>query len=224
METLDRIGLFGLLPLIESNDKRLAVLAARAFDEAGLGCAEVALRTPTALDALAAIRMELPAFVLGAGTVLTPAQVDRAAREGADFVVSPGLDRAVVERALALGLPVVPGVGTPTEIMAAMSLGLAVLKFFPAEASGGVRFISAMSGPFPTIRFIPTGGLSQDNVQSYIAQPGVLACGGAWMATAERIQAGDRDGIARRAALALDLVKQVRAPDVARGGRENAAP
>lgn len=160
----------------------------------GISIAEVTMRTPAATSVMAAMS-ELPDLLVGAGTVLTSEQVDRAHDAGARFIVSPGLDHGVVERALSLELPVFPGVATPSEIMAAMSLGLSTLKFFPASLYGGLSAIKAFASPFGQVRFIPTGGIGQEDFTDYLAQPNVAAVGGSWMAPPKLVSNGDFDAI-----------------------------
>jgi 2-dehydro-3-deoxyphosphogluconate aldolase/(4S)-4-hydroxy-2-oxoglutarate aldolase len=149
--------------------------------------------------------------LVGAGTVLDPATVDRAIDAGAEFVVAPGFNPAVVDRCLERGIAILPGVATPTEIEMALARGLSLLKFFPAEAMGGVAYIKAVAAPYRMVRFVPTGGVSAANLASYLAVPAVAACGGTWIATAEAIRAGRWDEIARLTAEAMAIVKQARA-------------
>jgi 2-dehydro-3-deoxyphosphogluconate aldolase/(4S)-4-hydroxy-2-oxoglutarate aldolase len=170
----------------------------------GLAVAEVTFRTAAAPEAIAAIAARGDILV-GAGTVLTPAQVDQAVAAGAAFVVSPGLGRAVVERCRELDVLALPGAVTATEIQAALELGLTTLKFFPAGTSGGVAALKALAAPFREVRFVPTGGINASNLADYLALPNVAAVGGSWMVPKGMIAARDSAGIARLAAQAAAL-------------------
>ena len=201
---------FGVIPIIELLRTQDAVPLARALVAGGLGCAEITFRTNAASASIAAIRAALPDMLVGAGTVLTTAQVDEAISAGAAFLVAPGFNPDVVAAAGARGVPIIPGVCTPTEIEAALSQGIDILKFFPAEAAGGVEFLKAVAGPYRSVRFIPTGGIDVTNLGAYLALPSVLACGGTWVARKELIAAGDFAAIERLAADAVDLVSGLR--------------
>jgi 2-dehydro-3-deoxyphosphogluconate aldolase/(4S)-4-hydroxy-2-oxoglutarate aldolase len=180
-----------LLPVVVIENVADAVPLARALVEGGLPVAEVTFRTNAAAEAIAEIARHVPEILLGAGTVLTPAQVDAAKEAGASFLVTPGFNPAVVQRAAEVGLPIVPGINNPSGVEQAMAAGLGVVKFFPAGPSGGSDFIKALSGPYGDMRFIPTGGVSAKNVGEYLALPAVLACGGSWMVDPKLIAAGD---------------------------------
>jgi len=179
-DTIARISEIGIVPVIVLDDPGLARPLADALAEGGLPCAEVTLRTPRAAEVLTVMARD-PRLVAGAGTVLTVAQVDAAIDAGATYIVTPGYSRDVVRAGQDRGIPVIPGVATPTEIQMALADGITLVKFFPAEAIGGVRALSALAGPFPMLRFIPTGGISPDNLDSYLALPSVAAVGGSWM-------------------------------------------
>ena len=166
----------------------------------------VTLRTDAAEQALAVLA-ESGELLVGAGTVLRPQQVDAAQRAGAQFIVSPGLDPRVVERCRDLGLAVVPGVATASEVMAALALDLSLLKLFPAEACGGIALLRALGGPFPGVRFIPTGGLTAANAADYLRVQSVAAIGGSWMVSPALLAAGDYDAITRLTAEALELAR-----------------
>lgn len=163
-------------------------------------------RTAAARDAIARIAAQCPDVLVGAGTVLTPEQVMDARDAGAQFIVSPGLNPRVVKKAKDLELPVFPGICTPSEVERAMEFGLDVVKFFPAEPMGGVKFLKAIAAPYGAMRFIPTGGITAENIAPYLAFDRVVACGGSWMAPSERIKAGDFDWIRAEAAKAARLV------------------
>lgn len=169
-----------ILPVVAIDDATSAEPLAEALIAGGCSVMEVTLRTPAAMDAIrrTAGRADL---VVGAGTVLTVGQVEQAVDAGARFVVSPGLNDQVVERCRALGVPVLPGVATATELQRALTLGVDVVKIFPAEAIGGVKFLEALAAPFPEVRFVPTGGITVENLPRYLASPSVAAIGGTWM-------------------------------------------
>jgi len=194
-----------IVPLIVIDDPGKADDLARALVDGGLPCAEIAFRTPGATEALRRIAAEHSDLLVGAGTVLTPDQAAEARRAGAKFVVSPGLSPRVVDYCREHGIPVFPGVCTPTEIGAALELGLRVLKFFPAEPAGGLKYLEAISAPFPGVEFIPTGGISTDNLAAYLALKGVVACGGSWMAPRAWIEARDFDRIRRAVEQAVQV-------------------
>ena len=195
-----------VVPVITINDPAQAVSLATALVEGGLPCAEITFRTAGAGEALRRIRDAGVPLLAGAGTVLTPQQADAAREAGARFVVAPGLNPAVVEHCLGMGMPVFPGVCTPSEVERALALGLQTLKFFPAEAMGGVPFLKAISAPYHMVDWMPTGGVTPQNLASYLALGRVIACGGSWMATPDMIAKGEfttiRGEAARAAALA----------------------
>ena len=200
------LGRERLLPVVVVEAARDAPSLAEALRDGGLGLLEVTLRTPAALEAIDRIRAA-PGMRVGAGTVLDASQVAAAHAAGAGFIVSPGLDRDVVEAARALGLPVVPGVATATELMAARRLSLDVVKFFPAAALGGVDALRGLASLAPAIGFVPTGGVTERNLADYLSVPGVVACGGTWIAPPDLIAAGRFDEIARRARAARDIAR-----------------
>ena len=201
----ERFATLRIVPVIVIDDPDDAVPLARALSDGGLPVAEVTLRTPRALEALRRIAAEMPDMLVGAGTVLSPAQAAEARSAGARFVVAPGFNRSVVEFCQGADLPVFPGVCTPTEIEMALGAGLSILKFFPAEPMGGLAFLKAVAGPYTTVSFMPTGGIGPSNLASYLAFPRVVACGGSWMAPNDWIAARRFDRIREttRAAVAL---------------------
>lgn len=204
-EPFDALARHRLIPVVVLEDAAHAAPLAEALVAGGLPCAEVTFRTPAALEAIRAMAARGDMLV-GAGTVLTVAQVRDATAAGARFVVSPGLDPAVVEFCQRRGVPVIPGVATPTDLTRAVALGLGVVKFFPAEAFGGRATLRALAGPFPDLRFVPTGGVSPDNLPDYLRMPEVLACGGSWL-TAPRLYAGgDYSEVTRVTAAAVRIV------------------
>ena len=192
---------------------------------AGLPCAEITFRTAAAAAAIAAIAAAVPELRVGAGTVLTVEQAEAALQAGASFIVAPGFDPAVVDFALQRGVPIVPGVCTPTEVTLALARGLSLLKLFPAEAAGGVAYLKALAAPFGAARFVPTGGIGPDNLASYLAVRQVVACGGSWMVTKELIAAGDFDTIGGLACEAPDAspARPARAPEPGEGGSRGPA-
>ena len=191
-----------VIPVAVVRDPASALPLARALASGGLSVAEVTLRTPAAVEAIRVLAAE-PEFLVGAGTVVRPEQVDVAVEAGAQFIVSPGFSDEVVRRCAALDVPVLPGVATATEVMAALEHGLSVLKLFPAEALGGIPTLKALGGPFPDVRFVPTGGVSADNLAAYLAVPSVAAVGGSWMVAPDLVAAGDFDAIERLTADAV---------------------
>ncbi|HEY3339942.1 MAG TPA: bifunctional 4-hydroxy-2-oxoglutarate aldolase/2-dehydro-3-deoxy-phosphogluconate aldolase [Propionicimonas sp.] len=194
-----------IVPVVVINQASRAEALGEALVAGGIPVAEVTFRTAAAPEAIR--RMSANADLLvGAGTVLSVAQVDQAVDAGATFIVSPGFSAAVVQRAQHHGVPVFPGAVTPTEIMAALDLGLTTLKFFPANLYGGAAALKALGAPFPQVRFIPTGGVSADNLATYLALPNVAAVGGSWMVPADLVDAGDMATIQRLCAEASATV------------------
>ena len=185
----------GIIPVIKIEDAKDASPLAEALTRGGLPCAEITFRTEAAGDAIRAMREAYPHMLIGAGTVLNRETVDAAVEAGASFIVSPGLNPDTVRYCQMKSVPVIPGVATAGEIETALSLGLDTVKFFPAEANGGAAALKALSGPFPQVRFIPTGGVNADNLRSYLDLPQVLACGGSWMAESGLIASGSFDRI-----------------------------
>lgn len=199
------IGAARLLPVVVLDRPEDAVPLARALVAGGLPVAELTFRTEAAADAIRRMVDEVPEILVGAGTVLSVAQVDAAHAAGARFLVTPGFNPSVVMRAQELGLPIVPGINNPTGVEQAMSFGLSLVKFFPAEPSGGVPFLKALSGPYGAMRFIPTGGVGAKNLDAYLALKAVLACGGSWMVDPALIRAGDFARITQLTAEAVAL-------------------
>ena len=180
-----------VVPVIVIEDAKHAAPLAAALTDGGLPCAEVTFRTKAAADALRRMRDAQPEMLLGAGTVLTPPQVDIAVDAGASFIVSPGFNPVVVDYCAEREMPVFPGVCTPSEIEAALMRGLRVVKFFPAEPAGGLVYLKAIAAPYGEVEFMPTGGITRANLATYLAFPRVVACGGSWMAPANWIAKGD---------------------------------
>ncbi|HEY8135599.1 MAG TPA: bifunctional 4-hydroxy-2-oxoglutarate aldolase/2-dehydro-3-deoxy-phosphogluconate aldolase [Candidatus Limnocylindrales bacterium] len=205
-----RLAELRVVPVVTIDDAADAAALAGALADGGLPIVEITFRTAAAAEAIAAIRAARPDVLVGAGTVLDAATVDRALEAGAHFIVAPGFSPATVAYAQAHGTPVVPGVVTPSEIEAAMSLGLRVLKFFPAEASGGPAYLSALRATYPMVRFVPTGGINVGSLASYLALPNVIAAGGTWIATADAIRDQRWDEISRLAAEAVAMSSTTR--------------
>ena len=205
-EVIKRIEETKIIPVVVIDDADKAEELAGALIKGGIGCAEITFRTEAAREAIRIMSTEHPEMFIGAGTVLNKEQVDDAVSAGAKFIVSPGLNPEVVRYCLDKDITVIPGVMTPTEIEAAMSLGLDVVKFFPAEAAGGLKMIKAMAAPYKNIRFLPTGGINASNIADYLEDPHVIACGGSWMVSKDLIAQGDFNGITRRTAEAVSML------------------
>ncbi len=190
-EVLKKISAIGIVPVIKIEDVSKAVPLAKALCDGGLPCAEITFRAAGADKAIRAITDALPDMLVGAGTVLTTEQVDQAVEAGAKFIVSPGLNPKVVRYCVEKGIPVTPGCANPSDIEQAIELGLDVVKFFPAEAAGGIKMIKAMSAPYGNIKFMPTGGINAKNLNDYLSFPKIIACGGSWMVSEDLIKAGE---------------------------------
>lgn len=198
---------YAVVPVVQIDDATDAVRLGKALSAGNLPVAEITFRTDAAAQSIANIRESCPDIVVGAGTVLTPETVDRAVASGASFVVTPGLNPAVVERCLEHGIPIVPGVNSPSQVEQALSLGLTLLKFFPAEPSGGISMVRALGGPYRNVGFMPTGGVTIANASAWLAEPNVVAVGGTWIATSADISAGRFDLISENARTASQLLR-----------------
>lgn len=192
---VEEIGKIGIVPVIALDHAEDALPLAKALIQGGIPCAEVTFRTDAAEEAIRLIAGEFPEMLVGAGTVLTTAQVDKAVAAGAKFIVSPGLNPVTVSYCVEKGIPVLPGTANPSDVEAAIALGLEVVKFFPAEAAGGIQMIKAMSAPYGKMKFMPTGGITADNLKEYLDFDKIVACGGSWMVKKELVAAGDFDQI-----------------------------
>jgi 2-dehydro-3-deoxyphosphogluconate aldolase/(4S)-4-hydroxy-2-oxoglutarate aldolase len=201
----DLLAVSPVVPVVVVDDATDAVPLAEALLRGGVGIMEITLRTPDALAALAAVAKAVPQMRVGAGTVVTPEQVDAAREAGATFLVSPGATGTLVDAALASGLPFLPGAGTVSEMLALLERGLDTLKFFPAEASGGRSYLSSVAGPLPGLAFCPTGGISASNAADWLALPNVGCVGGSWLTPADAVRAHDWDRIELLAAEATKL-------------------
>jgi len=195
-----------LLPVVALEDASLAARLGDALIAGKLPCAEITFRTDAAEQAIATLARD-ERLLVGAGTVLTTDQVDRAVDAGARFIVSPGFDAAVVRHCQHRNVAVIPGVATPTEIQMALGEGLDMLKFFPAEANGGLATLAAISPAFPAVRFVPTGGIGPHNVAAYLAHPAVAAVGGSWMVATQLLREKNFSAVARLAAEAVALTR-----------------
>ena len=194
-EVLEKIQKIGIVPVVVLDDAKDAAPLAKALCEGGLPCAEVTFRTAAAEESIRIMAKEFPEMLVGAGTVLTTEQVDRAVNAGAKFIVSPGLNPTVVKYCVDKGIPVTPGTSNPSDVEMAISLGLDVVKFVPAEQAGGINMIKAMAAPYTQMKFMPTGGINAKNINSYLAFDKILACGGSWMVKKDLVAAGEFDKI-----------------------------
>lgn len=210
MDMIDNLGRFGIVPVITLDSAKDAAPLAKALKAGGLPVAEITFRTEAAEASVAAIAKAEPDVLLGAGTILSEEQAKRAAGAGAKFIVSPGCNPKVIEYCLRNSIPVLPGCCTPTDIDTAMSYGLCVVKFFPAEAFGGIATIKALSAPYGSVRFMPTGGIREDSLKDYLAHPSVLACGGGWMAPGDLVRQGAFGQIEELARHTMGTVQAVR--------------
>jgi len=209
-KTFEALSRIGVVPVITIDRPQDAVPLARALLNGGIGCAEITFRTASAEEAIERISGECQEMFVGAGTVLTVQQAEQAIRAGAQYIVAPGFDAAVVDWCQEQGVPVLPGVATPTEINMALARGVKLLKFFPSEEIGGVRMLKALHAPYQEVQFIPTGRIKTGNLAEYLALPNVVACGGSWMATESMISEGKFDEIARLSREARAIVGRAR--------------
>lgn len=206
--TIDTLAKLRLIPVISLPDAQLAEPLGDALVEAGLPCAEITFRTEAAEESIRILAKRGDLFV-AAGTVLSVEQADRAIDAGASCLLSPGTDPTVIDWCDKHSADMIPGVATPTDILLAKRLGLSTLKFFPAQSMGGPAALRAMSGPMPEMRFIPTGGISVDNLADYLALPNVIACGGSWVVRQERLEQQDFQGIRDEASQAVSLIESL---------------
>lgn len=192
---VEEISKIGIVPVIALDDAKDAKPLAEALMNGGLPCAEVTFRTDAAEESIRIMTQSFPEMLVGAGTVLTTEQADRAAAAGAKFIVSPGLNPKVVKHCIEKGYPILPGTANPSDVEQAIELGLDVVKFFPAEQNGGIAMIKAMSAPYTKMKFMPTGGVNADNLKDYLDFKKIVACGGSWMVKKELVAAGEFDKI-----------------------------
>lgn len=209
-KTLQDLCSYGVIPVVVINKTEDAKPLAKALCEGGLKCAEVTFRTDAAQEAIKIMSQEYPDMMVGAGTVLTIDQVDRAVSAGAKFIVSPGFDPEIVDYCIDKDIPIVPGCMTPSEVAQGVKRGLEVLKFFPAQQAGGVAMIKAMAAPYTSVMFMPTGGINADNLEQYLSFKKIAACGGSWMVKADLIDSKDFEKITELTKEAVRLVKSIR--------------
>lgn len=211
MKTLEeRFYDYAVVPVVVLNNADDAIPLADALIKGGLPCAEVTFRTDAAEESIRRICESFPDMLVGAGTVLTTKQVERAYKAGAKFIVSPGFDPEIIDYCISIGLPVLPGCITPSEIAQAVKRGLKVVKFFPAEQSGGVAMIKAMAAPYSMVKFMPTGGISTKNLADYLSCDKILCCGGSWMVKEDLIKSGSFDKITDMTREATALASSIR--------------
>lgn len=206
MNVIKELSLIGVVPVIKIDRVEDALPLAKALIEGGLPCAEITFRTAAAKDAIAAITKAYPDMIVGAGTVLTKEQVDDAIEAGSKFIVSPGFNPEIVKYCLEKGCPMIPGISNPSGVEQALSLGLDTVKFFPAEQAGGIAMIKAMSAPYTSVKFMPTGGIGPANLNDYLSFNKIVCCGGSWMVKSDMISAGDFDGIRALVRQAVDTM------------------
>lgn len=209
-EVLEKIQEIGIVPVVVLDDAKDAAPLAKALCEGGLPCAEVTFRTAAAEESIRIMSEQFPEMLVGAGTVLTTEQVDRAVAARAKFIVSPGMNPRIVKYCVEKGILITPGCANPSDIEQALENGLDVVKFFPAEPAGGLKMIKAMAAPYVGVKFMPTGGINQNNVRDYLAYDRILACGGSWMVKGDMVAAGEFDKIKELAAEAVEIVKESR--------------
>ncbi|MBR3307211.1 MAG: bifunctional 4-hydroxy-2-oxoglutarate aldolase/2-dehydro-3-deoxy-phosphogluconate aldolase [Lachnospiraceae bacterium] len=209
-DVFEKFEKIGIIPVVVLNDAKDAEPLGRALMEGGLPAAEVTFRTAAAEESIRIMAEKFPDMLVGAGTVLTKDQVDRAAAAGAKFIVSPGFDAEIVKYCQEKDIPVCPGTQTATEMIAALNLGLDKVKFFPAENAGGLKMIKAIGAALTALRFMPTGGINADNVKEYLKDPKIFCCGGSWMVKGDMIKAGEFDKIREKVAEAAAIVKEIR--------------
>ena len=209
-EVLEKLGQYGIVPVVVLNDSKDAAPLADALCDGGLACAEVTFRTEAAADSIRIMTEKHPEMLVGAGTVLTTKQVDEAVKAGARFIVSPGLNPTVVKYCIEKNIPITPGVVTPSEMEQAIKLGLNLVKFFPAEPSGGLAMINAVAAPYTMLKFMPTGGINPNNVKDYLNSDKIFACGGSWMVKGNLINDGNFDKIKELTKEAVNIVKEIR--------------
>ena len=210
MDAMERCARSGVVPVVVIENAKDAVPTAKALLSGGIDVMEITMRTGAALDSIRSVVSECPDMLVGAGTVLTLAQCKDCVAAGASFIVAPGFDPETVEWCVKNEIPVLPGCVTPTEIMAAMRLGIKTFKFFPANVYGGLKAMKALAGPFVGVQFVPTGGVNGENLNEYISAPFIRAVGGSWLCTKADISAGNFEKIAGLAKEASAIVKQYR--------------
>ncbi len=206
----ERIAAFGVVPVVVLEDAKDAKPLADALVKGGLSCAEVTFRTDAAEESIRIMKQEYPEMLVGAGTVLTIEQVDKAVNAGAEFIVSPGFDEEIVDYCMKKEIPILPGCITPSEVAQAVKRGMNVVKFFPSEQFGGVETIKALAAPYTTVKFMPTGGVNTKNLKDYLSCDKIVCCGGSWMVKGDLVKAGDFEKISELTTEAVELVKSIR--------------
>lgn len=209
-EIAEKIHEYGVVPVVVINDAKDAKALADVLCEEGLPCAEVTFRTDAAKEAIRIMAKEHPEMLVGAGTVLTIEQVEQAVGAGAKFIVSPGFDPEIVDYCIERNIAVFPGCVTPSEAAQALKRGLAVVKFFPAEQFGGVNTVKALAAPYTKLKFMPTGGVNKENLESYLSCDKVIACGGSWMVKSKLIEDGEFDKIRQMTRETVEMVAAIR--------------
>ena len=208
MKTIEEIfAELKVVPVVVLDDAKDAEPLAKALVEGGLPCAEVTFRTEAAAESIRIMTEVYPDMLVGAGTVLTTEQVDKAVGSGAKFIVSPGFDPEIVDYCIGKNIPVFPGCISPSEVAQAVKRGLKVVKFFPAEQSGGLAMIKAMAAPYHMLKFMPTGGINTENLKEYLACDKILCCGGSWMVKGDMIKAGEFEKIKKLTREAKELAE-----------------
>ena len=208
MKTIEEIfAELKVVPVVVLDDAKDAEPLAKALVEGGLPCAEVTFRTEAAAESIRIMTEVYPDMLVGAGTVLTTEQVDKAVGSGAKFIVSPGFDPEIVDYCIGKNIPVFPGCISPSEVAQAVKRGLKVVKFFPAEQSGGLAMIKAMAAPYHMLKFMPTGGINTENLKEYLACDKILCCGGSWMVKGDMIKAGEFEKIKKLTQEAKELAE-----------------
>ena len=210
MDIMKTIKECGIVPVVVLQDAKDAVPAAHALLKGGINVMEITFRTDAAKEAIENVAKNVPEMLVGAGTVITSEQMHNADEAGAQFFVSPGLDLSLVDLAKELNKPILPGIITPSEIMAGLSKGISTFKFFPSGTFGGLKTISALSGPFPQISFLPTGGINAENAEEYFCNTKIIAIGGSWMITDGMIKDGNYEEISARSTEVREIFKKVR--------------
>lgn len=210
IKVLEDIQKLGIVPVVVIDDVKDAEPLAKALCDGGLPCAEVTFRTDAAEESIRIMSEKFPQMLIGAGTVLTTDQVDRAVAAGAKFIVSPGLNPRVVKYCVEKNIPITPGCSSASDIEQALENGLEVVKFFPAEPAGGLPMIKALAAPYVGVKFMPTGGINANNVKEYLGYNRILACGGSWMVKGNLIKAGDFAKITQLTKEAVEMVKESR--------------
>lgn len=209
VNTIEKISRIKVIPIITIHQLKNVVPTIQALIKGGLPVAEITFRTEVAGEAIRIAAREFPNILLGAGTILTPDQADQAAANGATFMVTPGFNPRVVDHCLNNNITIIPGLNTPTHIEQALERGITHVKFFPAEASGGISFINAIAGPFGIIRFMATGGINDSNLKQYLSNPCIFACGGSWMVKNDLIENDRYEEITRLAKEAVRMVNEL---------------